>query len=346
MWRKTKKRSPLARFEETLIRARTSDDRGFFSRHYNYTETVKDNKTSVHFVSLGPGGADTVTLGTLRLLMEADKVYCFASGGVSHAADTIAALFAMEAGGDLTENRQARWQSIELGQERWQSAEIGQERWHAPEVITVEVPMSRDRSAVNAIYNQLAEEIHGLAEAGFNVCVATEGDSGVFATTHYVQDRLTDAIHGCMGNCGDSLSGGDGGVLRVEQHPGVPSFIAAASIAGLHLVKLQERLVVIPGETTAEELTSLLRSNYNIVVMKLSLATEAIRGLLTASQRDIEVEDVHGEASEQNEQPLRLSLHYFRNIGMPTQEYRRITSAEEVPERFPYFSLMIIQRGE
>lgn len=255
---------------------------------------MKDNNPSIHFVSLGPGGVDTVTIGTVRLLLKADKVYCFASGGVSHAADTIAALFAMEAGGSLTENRQERWQS--------------------PEVITVEVPMSRDRSAVNAIYDQLAEEIHGLAEAGFNVCVATEGDSGVFATTHYVQDRLADAV------CGSPYSG----AMQVVQHPGVPSFIAAAAIAGLHLVKLQERLVVIPGSTTADEIANLLDNNHNIVVMKLSLATEAIRELLTKHD---------GKAT----------LHYFRNIGMPTQEYHRITSADDVPERFPYFSLMIIQ---
>lgn len=271
---------------------------------------MKDNQTPVHFVSLGPGGVDTVTLGTLRLLMEADRVYCFASGGVSHAAETIAALFAWEAEGSLTENRQERWQAFLVRQGLGEASGVGR----VPEVVTVELPMSRDRSAVNAIYDQLAEEIRGLAEVGFNVCVATEGDSGVFATTHYVQDRLADAV------CGSP----DGGAMQIVQHPGVPSFIAAAAIAGLHLVKLQERLIVIPGETTAEELAMLLRNNYNIVVMKLSLATEAIRELLTKHD---------GKAT----------LHYFRNIGMPTQEYHRITSADDVPERFPYFSLMIIQ---
>ena len=46
----------------------------------------------IRFISLGPGAADMVTLGTLRLLTKAEKVYCFAVGESSRAAEIIAQL--------------------------------------------------------------------------------------------------------------------------------------------------------------------------------------------------------------------------------------------------------------
>ena len=222
----------------------------------------------IRFISLGPGAAEMVTLGTLRSLEEAQKVYCFAVGESSRAAEIIAQL------------------------------NIDQSK-----VITVKITMSNDRSKANAIYDELASTIRKEHEARINIAVATEGDSGIFATTHYVMDRLME-----MG-------------VECEQTPGVPSFIAAASIAGLHLVKLQERLLIIPGKTTAEEIIRLTNEGYNLVIMKLSMAHEAV------SKAFLEAKD--------------LQFHYFENIGTPNQKYEIL---KEMPNNFPYFSLMIINR--
>ena len=222
----------------------------------------------IKFISLGPGAAEMVTLGTLRSLEEAQKVYCFAVGESSHAADIIAQL-------DIDQSK----------------------------VITVKIPMSHDREKANAVYDELASTIRKEHEAGKTIAVATEGDSGIFATTHYVMDRLVE-----MG-------------IECEQIPGIPSFIAAASIAGLHLVKLQERLLVIPGKTTAEEIIRLTSEGYNLVIMKLSMAHEAV------SKAFHETKD--------------LQFHYFENIGTTTQKYEIL---KEMPNNFPYFSLMIIKR--
>ena len=253
----------------------------------------------VEFISLGPGGTGTVTVTTLRMLSSCRVVYCFSTGGVSHAADIIR----------------------ELCDEHLLP--------HMPDVRCVDVPMLRDRQSANAVYARLAEELAALyAEhddgqdadetASSGICVVTEGDSGIFATTHYVMDRLL--------SCG----------IPCRQHPGVPSFIAAAAVAGLHIAKLRERLVVIPGNASADEMDDLLRSGHNIVIMKLSLATEAVRELLRRYDES---------AADATPTPFQTpSFHYFRNIGMPTQEYVRITSADMVPDRFPYFSLMIICR--
>ena len=163
--------------------------------------------------------------------------------------------------------------------------------------------MSNDRSKANAIYDELASTIRKEHEAGMNIAVATEGDSGIFATTHYVMDRLMEMDVEC------------------EQTPGVPSFIAAASIAGLHLVKLQERLLIIPGKISAEEIINLTSEGYNLVIMKLSMAFEDVRKAF------LETKD--------------LQFHYFENIGTTTQKYEIL---KEMPNNFPYFSLMIINR--
>ena len=220
----------------------------------------------IKFISLGPGAAEMVTLGTLRFLREAQKVYCFAVGESSRAAEIIAQL-------DIDQNK----------------------------VITVKIPMSSDRSKANAVYDNLALTLKKEHEIGINIAVATEGDSGIFATTHYVMDRLVE-----MG-------------IECGQTPGVPSFVAAASIAGLHLVKLQERLLVIPGKISAEEILRLTSEGYNLVIMKLSLAHKAV--------------------SEAFQKAHTLIFHYFENIGTVSQKYEIL---KKVPESFPYFSLMII----
>ena len=222
----------------------------------------------IRFISLGPGAAEMVTLGTLRSLEEAQKVYCFAVGESSRAAEIIAQL-------NIDQNK----------------------------VVTVKIPMSHDREKANAVYDELASTIRKEHEAGMNIAVATEGDSGIFATTHYVMDRLME-----MG-------------VECEQTPGIPSFIAAASIAGLHLVKLQERLLIIPGKTTAEEIINLTSEGYNLVIMKLSMAHDAV------CKAFHETKD--------------LQFHYFENIGTTTQKYEIL---KEMPNNFPYFSLMIINR--
>ncbi len=222
----------------------------------------------IRFISLGPGAAEMVTLGTLRSLEEAQKVYCFAVGESSRAAEIITQL------------------------------NIDQSK-----VITVKIPMSHEREKANAVYDELASTLKKEHKAGMTIAVATEGDSGIFATTHYVMDRLMEMSVEC------------------EQTPGIPSFIAAASIAGLHLVKLQERLLIIPGKISAEEIINLTSEGYNLVIMKLSMAFEDV------SKAFLEAKD--------------LQFHYFENIGTPNQKYEIL---KEMPNNFPYFSLMIINR--
>ena len=62
----------------------------------------------------------------------------------------------------------------------------------------------------------------------------------------------------------------------VEQIAGIPAFIAAGARGGLHIASREERLTVIPGITTAEEIERLIQSQNTVVIMKLSQCTDEV----------------------------------------------------------------------
>jgi precorrin-2/cobalt-factor-2 C20-methyltransferase len=228
-----------------------------------------NSHNTIHFVSLGPGGADHVTLGNARQIEAADKVYCFGSGGKSHCADTL----------------------MILG--------------HESKTEVIDIPMASDRTDAMTAYEALARKIAIDYHDGKRIAVATEGDTGLFATTHYVMDILTD--HG----------------ISCRQHAGVPAFIAAGAMARLHLAKLDERLLIVPGTITADELGTLVENGTNVVIMKPSKATEEIHKCIRS----------HPE----------FQYHYFRNVGMADEKY--IYDKVELAEmHYPYFSIMIIMK--
>lgn len=218
------------------------------------------------FVSLGPGGRNNLTLGAYDALKNADAVYCFGSNGKSYARDIM-----LEAGIDDTR------------------------------IIVVDLPMSDNRTAAHRVYDNL---VATLKEAQGNVVIATEGDMGIFATTHYVMERL-------------AQEGYD-----VEQTAGVPSFIAAGAMAGLSLVSQQQRLLVVPGNITVAEMESYLSSCTTLVIMKLSRMTEVLHSFISR----------HPDHE----------YHYIEKAGTP--HARHITDKAVLQRmEYPYFSLMIIK---
>ena len=98
--------------------------------------------------------------------------------------------------------------------------------------------------------------------------------------------------------------------------------IAAGAISGLHIVKQEEKLVVLPGTTTAEELDALLSNGHVVVIMKLSQCTEEIHRFMQKS-------------------PCH-EYHYYENVG--TSDELHTTAYNDITRKdFPYFSLMIIR---
>ena len=161
------------------------------------------------------------------------------------------------------------------------------------------VPMSKDRTLANQTYDSICTEIAAL--------VAAEGDSGFYSSVNYMFDKLA------------SMN------LPVTTIAGVPAFIAAGAISGLHIVKQEEKLVVLPGIITAEELDSLLTSSHVVVIMKLSQCTSEIHRFM--------------QINRQHE------FHYYENVGTINELHS--TNYEDIIQKdYPYFSLMIIRPGK
>jgi len=223
---------------------------------------------SVYFLSLGPGGAENVTWGTIKILQDCDQIYCFGTDSQSFAAETLSLL-----------------------------------PIKAP-VHVVVLPMQKEREAAWQVYQDLAATIKEKLSLGEKIAVATEGDSGVYATTHYVKDLL------------------DGSGIETEQSAGIPSFIAAGARAGLHLVSQKERLLVVPGKISIQEIVDMVENRTTVVIMKLSMATDIVHECMKS----------HPE----------FQYHFFSHIGQPEEIYSYDREAL-LQQDFPYFSLMIIK---
>nr|MDC1727438.1 precorrin-2 C(20)-methyltransferase [Phocaeicola vulgatus] len=101
----------------------------------------------------------------------------------------------------------------------------------------------------------------------------------------------------------------------------IPSFIAAEAAAKLHLISQKERLVIIPGNITSDELDMYLSHHHVPVIMKLSQCADIVQDYM--------------------ESHPQYSYHYFENIST-AEEYHSSHQAELKRRVFPYFSLMII----
>lgn len=230
----------------------------------------------VTFVSLGPGDPEWLTLKALRLLKEADLVMIPATRG---------------ADGQVT----SRAQDIIC---MW--TEPGHTRLYP-------LPMSHERKAALAVYDQIRRDAAEACRSGQRVVIAVEGDISIYASVYYVLEKLRS----------------DG--IPVAQCPGVPSFIAAASLAGLSLASQRERLVVLPGDADEPALEEWLQSGHVVVVMKLSQCADTVKRFLRRHPHAV--------------------CHYFENVGTP-KAYHTKSRDEILSRRIPYFSLCVLYPGE
>lgn len=227
---------------------------------------------AVQFLSLGPGHPELLTQQAIDALRRADVVFVPATKAVSGAVRSRAASIV------------APWCPPERQQQ-------------------YVLPMQKDRTGAEAVYDRLTADIADAHREGRRVAVAVEGDISIYASIHYVLERL-------------QAQG-----ISVEQLAGIPSFIAAASVDALSLVSQQERLLVIPGSTTADELHRLLDSGHNVVVMKLSQCQDELKTLLR--------------------QHPSTRCHYFENIGT-AQQFSTTDHDTIIARPIPYFALAIL----
>lgn len=166
------------------------------------------------------------------------------------------------------------------------------------------LPMSKDRTEAWKAYDRLYERAVSARLEGKKTVIVAEGDAGFYSSIQYIYDKF---------KAND---------IEVERTAGIPAFIAAGALAGLHIVKQEEQIIVIPGMLTTEELSEKIKAGYVIVIMKLSQCVDAVHECISK----------HPQAR----------FHYFENVGTDKEYY---TSDKKIisEKPFPYFSLMIIQ---
>jgi precorrin-2/cobalt-factor-2 C20-methyltransferase len=165
--------------------------------------------------------------------------------------------------------------------------------------------MSKDRSLAMQVYDRMCDVATKYNRAKLRVVVVAEGDAGFYSSIHYVYDKLHSAG------------------IPVSCIPGIPAFVACGAVGGLHIVQQEERLMIIPGNAKAEELTRLLASGVTVVIMKLSQCVDEIHKFIS--------------------QNPAYHYHYFENVGTEEEYYTHCTN-ELSGRKFPYFSLMIIRK--
>ena len=168
------------------------------------------------------------------------------------------------------------------------------------------LPMSKNREQAFAAYDKVYSEASLLHKENKKVCIVAEGDAGFYSSVHYIFEKLQ----------ADNIP--------VQHIAGIPAFIAAGACAGLHIASQEERLTVIPGIITAEEIEKYMEEKTTIVIMKLSQCTEEIHRCI----------HLHPE----------YNYHYFENIGTEKEKYLHDTELISALS-FPYFSLLIIRHS-
>ena len=167
------------------------------------------------------------------------------------------------------------------------------------------LPMSKQREKALSTYDSVYSEAVKLYKEDQKVCIVAEGDAGFYSSIHYIFEKLQS----------DNIP-----VLHIA---GIPAFIAAGAWGGLHIASQEERLTVIPGITTSEEIEKLINEHSAIVIMKLSQCTDEVHRCI----------QLHPE----------YSYHYFENVGTANEKY--LNDPEEITAlHFPYFSLLIIRK--
>lgn len=166
------------------------------------------------------------------------------------------------------------------------------------------LPMSKQRKNALDAYERVYKETILLYKENKKVCIVAEGDAGFYSSIHYVFEKLQ----------ADNIP-----AMHIA---GIPAFIAAGALGGLHIASQEERLTVIPGITTTEEIEKLISEKSVIVIMKLSQCRDEVHRCI----------GLHPE----------YSYHYFENIGTSNEKYLNDNKLIEALS-YPYFSLLIIR---
>lgn len=170
--------------------------------------------------------------------------------------------------------------------------------------IAMDVPMTVDRAPAQAAYDKGAAEIAAVLATGKDVVVLCEGDPFFYGSFMYLFARLSAEF--------------DTVVV-----PGVTSITACAARAGKPLAARNERLTVLPGPLSKDELRTRIEGAESVAIMKVGRHMAKIRAVID----DLGLTD---------------GAVYVERATLPQEIVLPLADA---PEKAPYFSMILITKG-
>ena len=222
-------------------------------------------KGTFYAVGIGPGDPDLITLKAIKTIEKCDVVVVPKSGADVNIAITIA--------GEYLKDKQ---------------------------VVESDMPMIKDKQALDMYHDKSAEEIAKMLDEGRDVAFLTLGDPSIYSTVMYVHKRL-------------HKKGYDTSII-----PGVPSFCAVAASLDTSLCEREEMLHIVPATFKGEEALDykgtkvFMKSGKTIMDMKKKL--ENTKAMM------VERATMSGEKVYHDLQDLESPSSYFSIIVVPSED--------------------------
>ncbi len=131
-------------------------------------------------------------------------------------------------------------------------------------VLRILFTMDKEKNRREACRREAAEQVMKILDGGKNVAMLALGDIGIYSTYSYVHKPLLQAGY------------------EVEMVPGIPSFCAGASKAGISVVEGNEGFGLIPSLKGMDQVEEALDVFDNLIIMKAGSHVKEICDLLAA----------------------------------------------------------------
>ena len=166
------------------------------------------------------------------------------------------------------------------------------------------IRMSEVRTHAEEVYAETFQEIRKAFEAGKKVAIVCEGDLSFYASFSYLLEMLQEAG------------------ISLELVPGINSFSLGAARHQVPICLQNEKVAILPRETSIEKVEQMLEEFSTVILMKIRSGWDNLSSGLVSKD---------------------WKFYYCERLGTP-DEYIS-SNIREVQEReIPYFSLLIIKK--
>ena len=174
------------------------------------------------------------------------------------------------------------------------AGKIAEELLRDKELLLCDMPMTRDRAALDAAHAEAARQVARKLDEGRSVAFLTLGDPSIYATPMYLHHILKAQGY------------------ETRMIPGVPSFCAVAAALDTSLCERAERLQIIPA--SYPDAGEAMMEPGNKVLMKSGRSMGRVRAQIDRERFDamaVECCGMEGERIHRNLDTLEETASYF-----------------------------------